>query len=355
MNPMIVISRPVSQAWRDGVYVPDPGCTPPAIRPRGDERVLHVALKTASESQPQLTEALASLCVPGGYDEVNWLEAEARRNLEVEVVEAAARHQPTLIVIQTQRRTAITRATIYAMREASPGVTIVQWDGDQHHEPRDLERRWFVELGEVCDASLVVNTKHPAEYAALGVRHPGYLQIGVNAVYQRHAPIAGVPEVVFLASAYEHLPAYERRRDLVAHLHRALGPRFQVYGSGWRHGRPTLRQDEEAAVLSSAQCAISMSIRNDLPRYTSDRLFRALACGAVTLVERFPDMEGLGLVEGQNCLGWSSVDELLTQFVAKQRANDIRANARALIVEHHTWAARMPELMAIVEAVRGSR
>src|SRR4029077_10849063 len=107
--------------------------------------------------------------------------------------------------------------------------------------------------------------------------------------------------------------AYAPRRDLVARLGRRFEDEFAVYGSGWPiapHVRPFLRQAEEAVVYHAARAAISMSIRNDLARYTSDRLFRALAAGAYVLVERFPDAAGLGLFDGVNCRFWSDEPEL---------------------------------------------
>lgn len=322
------------------------------------ERVLHVALRTSFEAQPGLEAALRSIA--GEYREIDWATAGDQR-LSL-MLALAAEIRPTLVFMQIQTGDIFRSHEILALRGlCAPNAVIVNWDGDQHFEPASADRRWFVDLGKVCDTSLVVNTQHPHEYAAMGVRHPGYLQIGTDSRWAPAPPAKGVPWVVLLAGRYPTHPAYQRRRELVAHLSKGGPIRFGVYGGGWArpYGRPMLKQTEEAPVYAAAHAAISMSIRNDLPRYTSDRLFRALSAGAVVLVERFPDMEGLGLEDGVNCLEWSLLAEL-DAHIADVRASPgayqpLRSAASRLATEYHTWNARMPELLAIVEAVRGAR
>lgn len=349
------------------MLVPEVGCFPPSFEPNRSERVLHVALRTPQETQPSLNAALASLCHPfanrGGV--IDWQVSEKRGSLVDDLLTAAYELRPTLIFMQLQRETPITREVIQKVRAyVPPECVIVNWDGDQHYHPVDVQRRWFVELGQACDTSLVVNTRHPDEYAAQKVRHPGYLQIGVDDRYKPAPPAPGTPDVVLLAGCYPHIPAYERRREVARQMQELLGARFGVYGGRWTggkwpSGRPPLTQSQEPPVYAGAKAAISMSICNDLPRYTSDRLFRALASGAVTLVERFPDMEGLGLEHGRNCYTWESAElEAIVGNVVDELYSDVRAEVRTnavALAAHHTWHARMGELMAIVEAVRATR
>lgn len=340
------------------VLVPRVDAAPPRLPMRQTERLLHIALRTPFEGQPSLAAALRSLACE--YADVEWMTAETRGTLVHDVLAAARALKPTLVFMQLQRRTPITPAIVESLRVISPDAVIVNWDGDQHHEPASAERAWFVELGKVCDASLVVNTRHPAEYAAMGVRHPGYLQIGVDDRYRPTAPAKGVPRVVLLASNYA---THRSRVELVRSLTETLGPReFGVYGGGWNGApaaRPMLHQDEEPPVYAGTRAAISMSIRADLPRYTSDRLFRALASGALVFVERFPECETLGLRDGENCRLWSDWDELKALVTAPTAPEEqelaLRMNAAQLTRRYHTWHARMGELLAIVDAVRGDR
>jgi hypothetical protein len=79
------------------------------------------------------------------------------------------------------------------------------------------------------------------------------------------------------------------------------GARFGVFGMNWQlngSGHGAVQLAAEATVYSSARAALSISIDNNIARYTSDRLIRMLCSGSLCLVERFPDCEGLGLVDG---------------------------------------------------------
>lgn len=355
--------RLAGPSWPD-VLVPAPGALPPALDGAPAERVLHVALRTAFERQPGLEAALRSIAIE--YGEVDWAQNHSEvGQVAREAMRVAAAIAPTLVFLQLQTPGVLKPREIDAIRaRCAPNVVIVNWDGDQHFAPADSQRAWFAELGASCDTSLVVNTQHPHEYAEMGVRHPGYLQIGTDARWAPAPPAADVPSVVLLAGCYQHTPAYGRRHAIVARLSARLGAqRFGVYGSGWTGAcaHRILQQEQEAPVYSAAHAAISMSIRADLPRYTSDRLFRALAAGALVLVERFPDMAGLGLQHGVNCIVWvedEDLEERIAEVLADPfaaRYSGIRAQGAQLAASLHTWAARMPELLAIVEAVRVRR
>jgi hypothetical protein len=347
--------------------VPEVGCMPETrsdiALPR--ERVLHIALRDGREKQPGLARALRSIA--DGYAEVDWQQVEKTSGPEGlwnAIKACALMVRPTLVFMQIQRVSPITPELVTKLREhCDDNVVIVNWDGDQHHEPDAPARRWFRELGIACDTSLVVNTAHPAIYASHGVRNPGYLQIGIDPeLYRPHAvPTPGTPAVVMLASRYAGYAPYKRRQDIADALEKWYGPGFGVYGGGWSgpSARPMLNQDQEAGVYTSAIAAVSMSIRADLPRYTSDRLFRALACGAYVLVERFPDMEGLGLRDEVNCQFWSSWGELENLIVETEprlaQYHNIRHAGAMLAHTYHTWEARMPELLYIVDTVRAAR
>lgn len=347
--------------------VPAVGCLPMArediTAPK--ERVLHIALRDTREQQPGLARALRSIA--DGYAEVDWVQCEkiGPHSLDGAILGCVKRMRPTLVFMQLQRKSPVTTHLIANLRAlCDPSVVIVNWDGDQHYEAMAPERAWFRELGAVCDTSLVVNTAHPELYARAGVRNPGYLQIGIDPLlyHPQVVPTPNTPATVMLASAYGGYPAYERRRAIVATLEKCYGAgAFGVYGSGWSgpSARPFLNQDHEAGVYSAALAAVSMSIRADLPRYSSDRLFRALASGAYVLVERFPDMEGLGLVDEVNCRAWTGWAELERHIIdAEPRYSwyaRIRSAGAELARTYHTWEARMPELLYVVDTVRASR
>jgi hypothetical protein len=347
------------------VLIPAPGCFPPTVVPRRDERVLHLAFWNAVSDGRGLMRALSTL---GEYLKIDWRQAAIERALESQALRAAAAIQPTLVFLElrgpTPRRGGPTPALLRQVRAlCDPRAVLMVFYGDQFHEPADTANAWLLELARAADVFLVCNTQHPAEYARLGVPHPGYLQAGFDAeVFRPGAPAADAPPLAFMGTRHRQ-PAYRQRNEVVDRLAEACPGALRCYGFGWEAKGTFLAPAAEAAVYASARAALCMSIRNDLPRYTSDRLFRALGSGAVALVERFADCEDLGLVDSVNCFVWrgwdefgglrSLVEDLQRGYWSPEDLQELRRRAAALAHEVHTWGARMGELAAIVEAVRG--
>lgn len=313
------------------------------------ERILHVALRTDFEKQPGLERALIE--ASEAYRDVDWMKSP---NVRDAVLAAAREINPTLVFMQLQCGGVLWPDDIKMLRRVCDSqVVIVNWDGDQHHEPESEARRWFVELGQVCDASYVVNTIHPKIYTNMGVKHAGYLQIGYDdQIYRPVDATPGVPPVVFLGSRYA---SHQRRNEIIDHIAKELGPAFAAYGHGWPSswGRPMLKQDEEAGVYAAAKASICMSIRNDLHSYTSDRLFRAMGSGAVALVERFPEMSLLD-VGDDNAILWKGVDGLLAAI--RKALNEDQSHLRSAAAETargaHSWTTRIDQLLNRVAFLR---
>ena len=356
--------RRIGNAW-PRVLCPWPGCLPPTVGVRGAERVLHIADRRPDDAHDEVGAALGLLTDAPTPEHYRQVSVGLDSLVDADALEAAADIRPTVIVMHPQRESLIAPEVVGELRELSdPSCVIVQWTGDQHYEPADAAQRWFVDLGRVCDTSLVVNTRHPYEYAELGVQHPGFLEVGIDeTLWRPAAPTPGTPAIVCLANAYAQFD-YRTRDQAFAAVHAAFPGEFAVYGQGWEGGslpwRPFVQPDDTPGIYSAARAVLSISIRADLPRYTSNRLLYALGCGAVVLVERFPDLEGLGLEPGVNCLLWEGVSGLLdeVQHVLCTRPEDwlaLRAAARELALGAHTWRVRMGELQAIVDAVRSDR
>jgi hypothetical protein len=339
------------------VLCPAPGCYPLASPRRTNERVLHLA-----NSDHEETCSLGFDSIASKYRRIFWPGVADGELVDV-CCTAAQEIRPTIVFVNIQADDILCPQDIDAIRACcDPSVVIVNWDGDQHFEPDSPAREWFVDLGKSCDASLVVNTEHPAVYARLGVRHPGFLEASATpSLYHPTTPALGIPSIIFLGSGSHKVHA--RRTDIIREVARVYGPdRFAAYGLGWNGmawGHAILSPEELSPAYYSADASLSISARNDLPRYTSMRLFFMLCSGAVSVVESFPDSEGLGLVHGVNCLLWTGMEELRgclrTALCMQEEERQAIRDAAVELGHDHTDPARMLELLAIVDAVRANR
>jgi hypothetical protein len=358
-----MIERRASASW-PWLLTPAPGCLPLAATPRRTERVLHVALYPRADITNSLPRAFGTIAT--AYTQIDHVACLPFPGaLTDQIVCEGGRINATLVFMQVQGACELTADYVARIRPVlAPNAVIVQWDGDMHWPPRSAHRDWFKQLGAVIDASLTAETQHQAEYAQLGVVRPGFLEAGADDhLFHPLPPTPGGPDVVFLANNWEVPGRYVMRKAIAAAMAAKYGDRFGVFGQNWGlngSGHGNVHLTAEAAVYSSARAALSISIDNNIARYTSDRLIRMLCSGSLCLVERFPDCEGLGLVDGVNCLLWTTWAELQAHVDAILATPDsprwpALRHAAAELGKLHTWDARMLELLAIVDAVRRAK
>lgn len=341
---------------------PAPGCAPPITALRRTERVLNLTPYPETGPVPSLSAALGSIAVA----QATMAYVGTENELPAQVYAAAQTLRPTLIFGQLQHPTPLADiAFITGLREVcDPRCVIVQWNGD--YRPDGSQVRWFVDLGRIIDCSLSAETQFQSNYAAVGVRHPGFFASAADERWSTITPPQGVdaPPIVLLASHGVVPGGYDTRYAAIASCAEWYGPeKFGLYGYGWSGNwcaRPYLSPAQELGAYRDARAALSISVRNDVARLTSVRLFSMLYAGALAVVERFPDCEGMGLVDGENCMLWSGTDELhacleRALVLSADRSQEMRAAAKRLAREQHTWSVRMAELLAIIDAVRSSR
>lgn len=323
------------------------------------EHVLHVHLSNPREPQTGLCDALEALAGPNyqRYQRVAWPGLEPRA-LEEALARAASKS--TLVFMQLQTPGVVSGALIDRLRElADPHCVFVSWCGDVGRNPA-----WSHELAPRMDAMLFSSLTQAKEHRAAGFPNAGYLQIGYDTDihYEGSEVRSGV---AFMGqnlsdNQWPGLPGHEAqlRRDVVAALWDAFDDTFACYGWGSPH-HPFLARELSAERYRRAQIAVSISLTSKLERYTSDRLFRALACGPAVLVKRFEGCEMLGLSHGENCLLFDTPDQCVEQarvlLDLPQTAREIGAAGAKLARDQHTWGMRMRELAPYLEYIRGKR
>lgn len=349
----------------------EPGCFPRRREPR-EERVLHVHLGAPGEPQTSLQSALYGLAAVGksphgkyrSVVQVNWCDYAAKELPKV-IMDAADLVQPTLIWMQLQGKV-LEPSFLRILRRRHPNALIVSWCGDVGRSPA-----WSHELAPEVDALLFSSQTQVEEHRAAGFPNAAYLQIGYDTdIHHETDPPGRIRpgDVCFLGQNYNDAGwtighEAQLRRDAVYTLNRELRKRdfmFEVYGQNWWSTVGVKDREQSAEVYRTCKAALSISLTSNLKRYSSDRLLRALACGPVVLVKKFAEMSSWGLRDGDNCVVWDTVDELLESAleICKMPTIDafgIGRRGAALAREHHTWGRRMKEQAVYLEYIREQR
>lgn len=216
--------------------------------------------------------------------------------------------QPHLLLVQLHDTSRIDAAALRAARAEKPDLVIISWNGDAHE--RGLVAPDILEALHQVDLQTYTNLKIAPVYEQESIR-AAYWQIGIKdpaAPYEGDVP---AHDVLFLGNTYD-----QRREHLVELLKAtcALGNlNFGLYGSA----PGALGNSHYDFALSRAlyqRCKVAVSdTYPGTEAFVSNRLFQALAAGALVLQEHSPRLDEMtGLVAGEHYIEW-------TDFVDLQR------------------------------------
>lgn len=275
-------------------------------------------------------------------------------------VEVANRFQPDLILLQSQRDHNIFPGTVPKLRGASPGVYIVNWDADTHYPMLPFH----AEIARQCDLQLTISPDLFPWYMKHGVYQIGYWPISVEQEFidihrHEHFQESGGWDVLFLGSLYGEgqFPEADTRRESVLALHRAKDINLGLFGLGWNKVGLNTRKSLEDFVgnplrYCKAKMALSVSQTKDLWGYTSDRCYNILATGCPILIQKFNGMEEHGLVDGVNCIAWTTLPEMLAKARYYKehpgQREDLGRAGKKLLLTRHTWKHRIHGLFQLI-------
>jgi len=114
-----------------------------------------------------------------------------------------------------------------------------------------------------------------------------------------------------------------------------------------------------AVRYSEAKMALSISQTADLWGYTSDRLYNITATGCPALMQCFPGMEEHGYVDGETCIAWSDIEEMMYKAhyyaIHDEEREKIGRQGREMTHARHTWKHRVLGLFAMLEGLQGDK
>jgi hypothetical protein len=102
--------------------------------------------------------------------------------------------------------------------------------------------------------------------------------------------------------------------------------------------------DQYAAVYQNAKISLVLSANHDV----AQRVWETAAMGCLVLMDACPDCEALGLVDGQNCLIYHTIDEAVIKYkwalMHPDESAEIATEGQAW-ASHGTWDARVQVIL----------
>jgi hypothetical protein len=317
---------------------------PPVALRTGGRRILHIALIVPGSPQEGLRQALRSMAED--YYELDWCSYERNGHLDelrYEFVRLLKEFDPTLIFAQIQTAGVLSSDEVRQAR-----CPFILWSRDLRNDTPS----WMFELAPhviFCFSNL----RDVEELKARGYRAE-YLQAGIPSdVFVPDGPRRPqTPEIVFMGSNHGWFPLSSQRVEMVALLSRRYGKRFGQYGTNWSSAVSWLNETEEASAYRECRIAINQNHYGDVSRFTSDRLFRAMACGAFAISNHYPGIE-FEFKPHTHLVTWHDFDELIRHIDYYLDHDDERKEIAtagcAHVQANHTWGARMRDLEEILE------
>jgi hypothetical protein len=309
-------------------------------------KVLAVPILTPTNRQPGLVSALEKLAGGDDFQVFDWIPyfiCEKLHALRRDFRAAVQKFQPQFTFLQIQTPGILTSSDLQAI----PGFRL-QWTGD-------IRRPFpahYIETGQHCDvscfacdedAAMVRKEKVNAEYLGIGFDPATYFP---KELPQRN------PQIVFLGNNYrgDIFPLSNERREMVRRLKSIHGDNFQAYGHHWEGSKITT-EEQEVDLYRRCKIAINQNHFGQLTRWSSDRLLRAMGCGAFMLSNYYKGIEK-DFEIGKHLDVWQTLPELEKKIDYYLGHEDKRAAIAKAGCQHvhknHSWDNRMEEIKKLI-------
>lgn len=306
-------------------------------------RILHAGCTATGEPLNGFQKALIKVC--SNYREIHI----ASSSKDTELIRVNNEIKPQIIFFQYQTANVILPSTFIQLKSDNPDAWIVNYTGDVRYP---LPQH-YIDTGKVIDCTLFCNYTDVWEARRLGITAE-FLQYGIDPeIYFPAQAKRTAPEIVFCGNNYVnqfHLSV--QRAQMVRFLKKEYGNRFGVYGTNWgseQTGNLMGDQHGEADIYRACKIAINFS-HFDYERYSSDRMFRLMASGALCMTHRYAGLH-LDFESGENVVAWDSFEHLKSQIdfylENENERRRIAENGCNLVHRTHTFDAMIANLLKL--------
>lgn len=302
------------------------------------------------EIMPAIARELSKL---GPYRFLDWtqymeLGKGAQAILKRDIIKITNEIEPDFTFLHIQRPGVIDEETVQLLKGVIFNYT---------YDVAVPTPEWFYEIGKHIDTTIFSDESGIWDLRSKDIS-ADFLHVGYdNMIFRSEGTRGEYGDIVFLGNNYstdQNFHLTKKRIDMIDCLKDEYGDSFKVYGNGWKYndGNLMYREYKEAECYRSCKIAINIS-HFDIERYTSDRIFRIMGCGAFCLSKWYPGIEK-DFVDGKHLRVWKDFDELKTlinyYLEHEDERNSIALAGYKYVTETATWTHRMKTIIEMASA-----
>lgn len=214
---------------------------------------------------------------------------------------------------------------------------------------------WYKEYAPYVGLILFGDQESVEQMNESGFMNVDYLQSSADFDLYRPSPVPpdkDYGEIVFIGNNFSgskhKFPLIKQRVDLVNYMKKHFGDRFKVYGMGWPGSRMLNPMEEIEAYHS---CKIALTHNNFFRTgYTSDRQWRSMGSGAMTISQYYEGYENDFPSIISNV--WQQLPTLKARcellLENEYFRNDIARRQHDWVVKNHSWSVRISKLKQLI-------
>ena len=324
-------------------------------------RVLYVPILSRDAPQKRgLLDAMRRRALVCQLDYRGYLNDGTRQRMITQLNNAAAVFQPDMFLFQIQDGNVFHASNIKELRQMHKQVPFINFNGDKmiaEQLNRTIDQLKH-QLWESFHLIVGVDTEGLAKFENGHFWAHGYEEGAIALEPDKDTP---KHDVVFFGTGYSDF-----RREMERALRKMADLDVAFYGTGWDETAGNTHYDflSTGQIQRNARVVISDAQWGDVPHYHSNRCIQSLASGGALLLQQwFAGMESLGFIDGETCVVWRDIAELVEQVEFWAKARGRRVTKRRAIAQAgadyarkaHSYDVRIDELITKILPILGQK
>lgn len=325
--------------------------------PVNDERpvVLFAGIEAPTFSSGFMIEGFEQ----AGYrvEYIDWQKVKFNEGvgmLQSLLVAKAMKDEPDLIFLHIQSEGILNTAIVSSLQDIAPTV-IYNFDCRLEEQ-----MNWLYELVPYVELVCFSNLEDVQNCQKLG--HFNTAVLHSSADFNHYNIIPNTQElkkqypheIVFIGNRFDNtnmkFPLAQERKDMVYFLEKEYGDRFKAWGIGFSR---MVNQQEERNIYNCCKIAIT---HNNFYRvnYCSDRVYRAMGCGALVIQKHYPEMNlDFNSKVTSAWLNFEMLKSEIDRFIDNDNLRTIvQSEGYGFIRERHSWYKRVEQLKSLLNPTK---